>query len=193
MGAIQTKYWAGFTLREKMPLMKRALNAVMAYEETSTAERAKDTWDHLMCTLKGHYGPGLRLWKFDLLRIPELRGDAARDAAGADMVLIATRGAGELPTEVKAWIDGWLAQKRKMDDNQSTLAALFDALPNTVGIPALAQFAYLQRVARRGNMDFLVSTFDPPGETTVFSRLQIAPRARAAPSRTVVLKKKHRL
>ena len=41
-----------------------------------------------------------------------------------------------------------VAQKRKAHGNQSTLAALFYALPNTGGIPALAQFAYLQGVAR---------------------------------------------
>jgi hypothetical protein len=174
-----------------MLLMKQTLNAVMAYEETSTAERAKEMCDHLACTLKGHYGSGLRLWKFDLLRIPELRDVAATDAAGADMILIATHGDGELPTEVKAWIDGWLVEKRKMYERQSTLAALFDALPKTVGIPALAQFAYLQRVARKGNMDFLVSTFDPPGGSIVFSHFQNAPRDRAAPGRVVILKERH--
>lgn len=80
----------------------------------------------------------------------------SRDAARGDMALIATRGAGELPTEVKAWIDEWLAQNRKARENQRTLAALFDALPNTVGIPALAQFAYLQWVGEcKSRAEFL--------------------------------------
>lgn len=151
--------------------MNRTFNAVMAYEDAITANRAKEAWDSLVCTsLQGRDDPGVRLWKFDVLRAPEMRAVASKDAARADMILIATRGAGELPTEVKAWIDGWLAQKRKAAVNQSTLAVLFHALSNTAGIPALAQFAYLQRVARRGNMDFVVSTFDPSGETVVVSR-----------------------
>jgi len=176
-----------------MLLMKRALNAVMAYEETSTAERAKETGDHLMRTLKGHYSLGLQLWKFDVLRNPELRDVAATDAAQADMILIATRGAGELPAGVKAWIEAWIVQKREAQDEQSTLAVLFDAPPDKVGVPALAQFAYLQRAARRGNMDFLVSTFDRPGETTGFSRLQITEAPRTATSRLGMLKRSRRL
>ena len=166
--------------------MKRTFNAVMAYEDARLAERAQKAWEHLMSTLQGDHCSGLRLWQFDLLRTAEMRGAAARDAAQADMILIATRGTGELPTDVKDWIDGWLVQKRKAYDSQRTLAALFGALPMTVGIHALAQFAYLQRVARRGNMDFLVSTFDLWGENTGFCRLQNAERPRAATGRIVM-------
>jgi hypothetical protein len=176
-----------------MALMNRTFNAVMAYEDAITAERAKEAWDSLVCTsFQGRHDPGLRLWKFDGLRAPEMRDVASKHAAQADMILIATRGAGQLPTEVKAWIDGWLARKRKASANQSTLAALFDALSNTVGIPALAQFAYLQRVARRGNMDFLVSTFDPSGETVVFSRCKL-PHETEPPEPYGYAKVRHRL
>src|SRR5712691_6484022 len=110
-----------------MLVMTRSLTAVMAYEDASTAERAKEPWDHLMRTLRGHSWSWVALWEFALLRIPELRAAAVADAARADMILITTRGAGELPTEVKAWIEVWLAQKREMQDQQSTLAVLFDA------------------------------------------------------------------
>jgi len=170
MGAMTKKYWAGSSPREKMMMMKRTFTAVMAYEDASTAERAKKAWNYLVSTLRGHSEPGLRLWKFDVLRIREMRDVAARDAARADMILIATRGTLDLPAEVKVWIDGWLAHKGEAQDDQSTLAVLFDAPPDKVGVPALAQFAYLQRAARRGNMDSLVSTFDQSGATTEFSR-----------------------
>ena len=168
-------------------MMKRTFNAVMAYEDASTVERAQKAWDHLVCTLPGHSEPGLRSWKFDFLRIREMRAVAVRDAARADMILIATRGAGELPAEVKAWIDGWLAHKGEARDDKSTLAVLFDAPSDKVGVPALAQFAYLQRAARRGNMDFLVSTFDHLGATTGFSRLQMAEPLRTSTGRMVML------
>ena len=151
-------------------LMKRTFTAVVAYEDASTVDRAQKAWDHLICTLQGHSEFGLRLWKFEFLRTPEMRAVAARDAAQADMILIATHGTGELPAEVKAWIDGWLAHKGEVQGDQSTLAVLFDAPPDKVGVPAPAQFAYLQRAARKGNMDFLVSTYDRSGATTGFSR-----------------------
>lgn len=173
--------------------MKRTLIAVMAYEDARTAERGKEPWDHLMCALRGHYWSWVALWEFALLRTPELRVVAAADAARADLILITTRGAGELPAEVKGWIEVWLAQKREMQDQQSTLAVLFDAPPATVGPPALAQFAYLQRVARSGNMDFFASTFDQSGETIGFPRLQIAEQPRAAMSRKVLLKESQHL
>jgi hypothetical protein len=114
------KYWAGSSPREKLMLMKRTFNAVMAYEDSQQAERVKKAWGHLVCTLQGHSEPWLRLWKFDFLRIREMRAVAARDAARADIILIATRGAGELPAEVKTWIDRWLARKRAARDDQGT-------------------------------------------------------------------------
>jgi len=172
--------------------MKQTLNVVMAYEEATTSERAKEASDTFVCTLKGHHDPGLRSWKFDLLRSPELRDAAATDAARADMILIATRGAGELPAEVKAWIDTWIARKREVRDKRSTLAVLFDSPPDKVGAFTLAQFAYLQRVARRGSLDFFVSTFDQPGETIGFPRLQTAERPELAPGPMVMLKEGQR-
>jgi hypothetical protein len=143
--------------------------------------------------MKGHCWSWVALWEFALLRIPELRAVAATDATGADVTLITTRGAGELPAEVKAWIEMWLAQKREVRDHQSTLAVLFDAPSDKVGGPALAQFAYLQRVARKANMDFFASTFDQPGETTGFAGLQIAERPPGTTSRMVMLKESQSL
>jgi hypothetical protein len=171
-----------------MVVMKQTFSAVMAYENANTAKRAKEMWDRLMRALKDDYRLKLRLWKFDVLRIPEVRDAAATDVARANITLIATRGAGELPAEVKAWIELWLAQKRNAQDNKRALAVLFDAPPDKLGASALAQFAYLQRVARQGNMDFFVSTLDQPGEAMGFSRLQIAERPRAAMSRGLITK-----
>ena len=74
--------------------MKRSLNAVMAYEEADTPERAREGWDHLACTLSNRYGRGLRLWNFHALQIPEIRKGAAAEAARADMIVIVTCGAG---------------------------------------------------------------------------------------------------
>ena len=134
-------------------MVQQALHAVMAYEDFITGERAREAWAHLLHSLKAKYSPGLRMWNFNVLRITELRNIAATDAAEADMILIATRGAGELPREVKAWIDGWLAQQTEGQDNQRTLSVLFNA-PDHVGAPPCGQFTYLQCVAREAHMGF---------------------------------------
>jgi hypothetical protein len=143
--------------------------------------------------LEDRYCLELRLWRFDLLRIPELKGAAATDAARADMILIATRGAGELPAEVKAWIEVWLAQKGEVQHDKCALAALFDVPRDKVEAASLAQFAYLQHVARKGSLDFFVSTLDQPGETPGFSRLQIAEQPGTATSRRVMLQENQHL
>ena len=89
------------------------------------------------------------------------------------MIVIVTCGAGELPNEVKAWIEVWLAEKCEMRNGQSGLTVLFDApADDELGALALCQFAYLQRVARKASMEFFVSTFDQLGEPTGLSRLQ---------------------
>jgi hypothetical protein len=155
-----------------MPILKRSLRAVMAYESASTPERASQAWDYLVCTLTSRYGSRVGLWQFERLRNPDIRGIAAADAARADMILIATRGAGELPAEVREWIDAWLSQKCEVHDDHSALTVLFDVPRDGFGASALPQFAYLQRVARKGNMDFFVSTFDQPEEMNGLFRLQ---------------------
>ena len=121
------------------------------------------------------------MWNFDALQIPEIRKGAAAEAARADMIVIVTCGAGELPDEVKAWIEAWLAEKCEMRHDQGGLTVLFDApAADDLGASALCQFAYLQRVARKANMEFFVSTFDQLGDPTGLSRLQfnerLAPR-----------------
>jgi hypothetical protein len=163
-----------------MVAMKRTFSGVLAYENANTAKRAKEMWDRLMRALKDHYGLKLRLWKFDVLRIPEVRDAAATDVARANITLTATRGAEKLPAEVKAWIELWLAQKHKAQDNKRALALLFDAPPDKLGASALAQFAYLQRVARKGSMDFFVSTFGSAGGGDGFCPATNCRTARAA-------------
>src|SRR5262249_17960024 len=90
------------------------------------------------------------LWKFELLNLPQLGERAALEAAQADMIIISTRGTGELPAHVKKWIERWLPQKT---GGQSALVALLHPDPAPMGEwPPLC--AYLRQVAERGNMDF---------------------------------------
>jgi hypothetical protein len=93
--------------------MKPLLYGVMAYESASVAKIAKEKWDYVVHALQSRYDFELRLWKFDILRIPELRDVAINDAAKAQLVFVAAHGAGELPLQVKEWIEQWLALKNR--------------------------------------------------------------------------------
>src|ERR1041384_5188943 len=87
------------------------LNVVIAYEDFETGKRAKKTCDFLAQNLGDDCRLSHQMWKFDVLGIPKLREMAAKDAAQADMVIISCHGSNELPIELKAWIELWLAEK----------------------------------------------------------------------------------
>jgi hypothetical protein len=137
--------------------MRPTLYGVIAYENVSVAKIAKEKWDYLVHTLKDGVDFELRLWKFDILQIPEWRDAAINDATQAQLVFVATRGAGDLPPEVKEWIEEWLVLKGRAAHTTRLLSAVFDPSSNGPGASPFSQFAYLQQAARRGSMDFIAS------------------------------------
>jgi hypothetical protein len=138
-------------------MMKPILCGVMAYEDVAVAKIAKEKWDYLAHTLKDGFDFDLRLWKFDILQIPELRDAAVNDATQAQLVFVATRGAGNLPSQVKEWIEEWLVLNGRAPHTTRLLSAVFDPSSNGPGASPFSQFAYLQQAARRGSMDFIAS------------------------------------
>jgi hypothetical protein len=139
-------------------LMNPILNVVMAYEDVSLAKLAKEKWDSLVNnSLQDNFEIDLRLWRFDALRIPELRKVAVDEAANAQIVFVVTHGTGELPFEVKDWVEQWLAQINQ-EEASRLLALLAVPPPSESGATNISQLAYLQRAARKGSMDFLAST-----------------------------------
>ena len=139
------------------PIMKPLLYGVMAYESASVAKIAKEKWDYMVHALQSRYDFELRLWKFEILRIPELRDVAINDAAKAQLVFVAAHGAGELPVQVKEWIEQWLALKNRVEAAERLLAFLFDPSSDRSWVSAFPKFTYLQQAARRGSMDFIAS------------------------------------
>src|SRR6185436_11244988 len=139
------------------PIMKPLLYGVMAYESASVAKIAKEKWDYMVHALQSRYDFELRLWKFEILRIPELRDVAINDAAKAQLVFVAAHGAGELPVQVKEWIEQWLALKNRVEAAGRLLAFLFDPSSDRSWVSAFPKFTYLQQAARRGSMDFIAS------------------------------------
>ena len=144
-------------LKDNTPGMSPILLGVMAYEDLSVAKLAKERWDHMVSTLNKLYEFELRLWKFNALRIPEWREAAVNDALQAQLVFVVTHGAGELPPEVKTWIEQWLALKDAKHETARLLTFLFEPSAVKLGDSAFSQFAYLQQAARRGSMDFIAA------------------------------------
>ena len=135
-----------------------SVNVVIAYEDFETGKHAKKTYDFLVEHLGRDCQFSNQMWKFDALSISKLREMAAKDAVMADIIIISSRGADELPQPVRAWIDSWLAEK----GNAIALVALFgcpgDGALKTHGIRAC-----LADVARRGGMEFFAQPDGWPG------------------------------
>jgi hypothetical protein len=125
-------------------------------EDLSTGARV----DEFCEGLSRYLGPQCKItkdmWPLTELRTAQLRAIAATEAASADLVAISVHHAESLPGEVKNWIDLW---QRQRGDRPSVLLALFD--PLYLGTSSSIQ-AYLQGVAQKGNMEFLVQSEEGP-------------------------------
>jgi hypothetical protein len=84
--------------------------------------------------------------------VPQLRAIAASEAALAQLIIISVHHAETLPDGVRSWIDVWLVQRK---NRSMVLLALFD--PVYQGSSSSMK-AYLEEVAKRGGMEFLVKS-----------------------------------
>lgn len=132
-----------------MPLSS-AIKIVIVYETTAVAVRGKEMSEALAAELQSEYDS----WVMDLLAHPDLCRQAAAAAAGADMVIIAASGVGELPLPARNWIETWLPQKKA---GPTALVLLLDEESESSGEPS-PFCTYLSKVAKRGNMEFFCNT-----------------------------------
>jgi len=93
------------------------------------------------------------IWKFEMLRDPELRGQATREAAQADMIIFSLYDA-ELPASVRDWIENVLPMK---DGGHSALVALLDR-KNAASSETSPPEAYLRRLAGQYGLDYFCNT-----------------------------------
>jgi hypothetical protein len=128
------------------------------HEDFATGVRADDFCQTLSKCLGRDCEIAKELWSLTELRTPKLRAVAAGEAAAADLVIISVHHSESLPGEVKSWIDLWLKQKGA---RPKVLLALFD--PLHLGTSSSIQ-AFLQGVARKGNMEFLARSEEKPDD-----------------------------
>lgn len=130
------------TENEELP----TLNVVIAYEDFETGKQGKSTYDRLVENLGTEFQFSNQMWKFEVLTVPKLKEMAAKDAAEADIIIVAAHGATELPTAVKSWLEMALAEGIQAIG----LVGLFDR-EAPADNPCRV---YLGSIARMANLEF---------------------------------------
>jgi len=124
--------------------------AVVIYENPSIRERAVQFCERLA---EGQKFSTIEMewWSFPLLGQPAVAGNAVEKAAGADVVIFAMESGGDLPDEIKWWIERWVNKRGERE------GALVGLLHREDRPPDVASFReiYLRHIARRAGMDYL--------------------------------------
>jgi hypothetical protein len=136
---------------------KFPFDLVVAYEDTSTRQRALQIYDHLAQQLLNDYDFQCSWWKFDHLQNATLRSRAADAAVEANMIILSIRAQPEISPLQRAWMEDWIPRR---DGSKAALVALI-AGAGTPGNETAPLLAYLQNAARLGRMDFFTQGFDP--------------------------------
>ena len=145
--------------RSLAPNLDSSVKVVIAYDNLDVAKRAEAVYDRLARRLRQTFEFQQRLWRFDVLEEDSLRAQAVRDAADADIVIVAMKDGSEVPEAVRRWLESLL----RRNSGATALVALLDR-------PGAPVQPYLEDVARRGGMDF----FAQSGQTSPPFRLPCA-------------------
>jgi hypothetical protein len=100
------------------------MQGVLVYEDLETGTRAKDVCDHLLYQIEVDTEIDLALWRFDMLRDPDVNKRAVSQAAAADIIVLSVHDGSDLPPEVKLWLRRWL--ENKPGDGHSVLIVSLD-------------------------------------------------------------------
>jgi hypothetical protein len=131
-----------------------ALNVAVAYEDFSAGVHAMRTFGGLFGDAERQLEFDMRnAWKFDFLRIAELREAAIAETVRADLIIVSMHAARELPATVRWWIESALAQR---EGDPGALVLLYDGHRlNGAKQPPAAE-AYLTQCAQKAGLDFFV-------------------------------------
>lgn len=93
------------------------------YEDRASGLIAKRFSDMLISSLGREVKCTLSCWRSELIDLPEVADEIARDAAASDFVILSLRGDSRLSMATRVWIGTWLAGAV---DRPACLVALFD-------------------------------------------------------------------
>ena len=145
-------------LMNESPDKGEGFSAVVAYEDSTTRDRAMQTCDRLVQKLWKDVEFDFSWWRFDFLRDVEIVDAAAQSAARADLILVSAHAGRELPPAVQKWIETWLPLRKS---GGGVLAAMIGTGQDQYrGLTPI--HVYLREAAQRANMDFLSQMTDAP-------------------------------
>src|SRR5262245_9405073 len=127
-----------------------AFRIVTKYEDFAAGLRAVQMLERLSARLRSEFQLISSVWKFELLDNRTLRDQAAAEAAAADLIIISTSSAADLPDSVKNWIAGWVPNKQGY---RTALVALFGREETSTSQPPPV-WTYLRDAAENAKMDF---------------------------------------
>jgi hypothetical protein len=127
------------------------LHVVQVYED-APAERWAGGVCERVSQLVGSEGVQFKAWKISELSASEAFADAVLATACADMIIVSIQAAEQLPLELYAWMDAWLPHRLQLT---GALVALVGQTEQS-GSQADRTRQYLQAVARKGGLDFLI-------------------------------------
>jgi hypothetical protein len=145
-----------------MDTLDSVLKIVIVHEDLNTGIGAATVLGRLTALLETEFQiesdawrMDSNIWKFEMLREPELGKQAAAEAVAADMIIISVC-EDELPAYVRDWIEGVLPMK---EGRPAALVALLDWESDASGQSPRPE-AYLRRLAGRNGLDFFCNTDD---------------------------------
>lgn len=124
---------------------------VVVYETPAIREHAVRFCDRFAREQESAARAEMNWWSFHLLGNSVAGHDAVQKAAVADVVIFAIDAAGDLPEEIKLWIEKWL---NKRGEREGALVGLLAREGRSHDIAPFRE-VYLRHIARRAGMDFL--------------------------------------
>jgi hypothetical protein len=127
---------------------RNAKSLVVVYEDPAIRERAVHFCERMAIKTADM---DMDWWSFPLLSHPTLAHSAVEKASNADVVVFAMDARGDLPDEIKLWIEKWLNKRGERE------GALVGLLGRQEGLQEIVSFReiYLRHAARRAGMDYL--------------------------------------
>jgi hypothetical protein len=127
------------------------LSAVILYEDRASRERALEFWQRLSQQQEANEELLVDMISFaQLSRADEARRTAPK-AASADFVVFAVTADGDVPDEIRSWIESWLGMR---DAREGAMVGLVEG-DRSVGSTAGSKEIYFRHIAHRAGMDYL--------------------------------------
>lgn len=132
---------------------------VLVYENLVTGRFAMQTYTELVRDWGAEFTLQFDLWRFDVLALPAVRDCAARQAAGADLVIVAGRPNAELAPALEEWAAQW--QNARSVADGALLALTYPEAQTGTATGSLHR--YCENLSARAQMDFIGRRSDCAG------------------------------